>query len=147
MNLPFLRNLPGLGGRPINRIVTTTAASATGAEAAIQHLLTELPELLMAAVVTSSSGQVLASYTTDTRLWPGSVATSWSATVQQLQSAQVAQGQGEEKIEEVLTTLASQLHLLRLQPGEQHFLYLAIDSRDSNLALAREVMRQAIDLL
>jgi ribosomal protein S18 acetylase RimI-like enzyme len=147
MNLPFLRNLPGLGGRPINRIILTAAASATGAEAALQHLLTEQPELLMAAVVATSSGQALASYTTEARFWPGAVAPFWSAMVQQLKSAQVVQGQGEEKVEEVLTTLASQLHLLRLQPGEQHFLYLAIDSRDSNLALAREVMRQAIDLL
>lgn len=147
MNISFLRRLPGLGGRPLHQLVVAATADAAGASAALQHLLTELPELLMAAVVTSNSALVLASYTTEQHLWPGTAAASWTAIVQQLQAAQLAQGQGQEQVEEVLTTLASQLHLLRLEPGGQHLLYLAIEARDSNLALAREVMRQAIALL
>jgi hypothetical protein len=47
----------------------------------------------------------------------------------------------------MLTTLRSQLHLLRLQPGGRHFLYLVADAHDTNLALARELVRQAINLL
>ncbi len=101
----------------------------------------------MAAVIAHPSGQVLASYTTEARLWAGNAAAAWSAMVQQLQAAQDAQDQRHEHVEEVLTSLASQQHLLRLAPGNQYFLYLATDSHDSNLALAREVMRQSIDLL
>ncbi|MGI4740970.1 MAG: hypothetical protein ACRYG7_37860 [Janthinobacterium lividum] len=145
MNLPFLRHLPGLGRQPLHRIVAATGA--TTAEAALQHLLAELPELLLAAVVATDSGQVLASYTSQPQLKPSSAAPFWVASVRQLQASQAAQQQAEEQPEEVLTTLHSQLHLLRLQPGGQYFLYLAADARDTNLALAREVMRQAIDLL
>lgn len=145
MNLPFLRRLPGLGRQPLHQVVSTTGA--TSAEAALQHLLAELPELLMAAVVATESGQVLASYTSQPQLKPGSAAPFWVALVQQLQANQVAQAQPDEQPTEMLTTLLSQLHLLRLQPNGQHFLYLVVDAHDTNLALARELVRQAINLL
>lgn len=147
MNLPFLRNLPSLGRRPLFRIVANAEATATGAEAALQHLLAELPELLMAAVVTLESGQVLASYATQPQLWPSTAAPFWTAAVQQLQASQDAQGPGPEQLEEVLVTLPAQLHLLRLAPRGHYLLCLAIGAADTNLALAREIMRQAIDLL
>ena len=145
MNLPFLRHLPGLGRQPLHRVVATTGAPT--AEAALQHLLAELPELLMAAVVAVASGQVLASYTSQPALKPSSAAPYWAAMVQQLQASQAAQGQADEQPAEMLTTLRSQLHLLRLQPGGQHFLYLVVDAHDTNLALARELVHQAINLL
>jgi hypothetical protein len=144
MNLPFLRRLPGLGRQPLHQVVATTGA--TFAEAALQHLLAELPELLMAAVATKS-GQVLASYTSQLHLKPSSAAPFWVALVQQLHANQVAQAQPDEQPSEMLTTLLSQLHLLRLQPNGQHFLYLVVDAHDTNLALARELVRQAINLL
>ena len=145
MNLPFLRHLPGLGRQPLHRIVAATGA--TTAEAALQHLLAELPELLMAAVVATDSGQVLASYTSQPHLKPSSAAPFWAAMAQQLQASQAAQGQADEQPTEVLTTLLSQLHLLRLQPDGRQFLYLVVDARDTNLALARELVHQSIDLL
>jgi hypothetical protein len=145
MNLPFLRHLPGLGRQPLNRIVATTGAAA--AEACLQHLLAELPELLLAAVVKTESGQVLASYTSQPQLKPTGAAPFWTAIVQQLQASQAAQGQPDEQLTEVLTTLLSQLHLLRLQLSGQHFLYLVVDAHDTNLALARELVHQAINLL
>lgn len=147
MNLPFLRHLPKLGRRPLYRIVAANTVAATRAEAALQHLLAELPELLLAAVVAVESGQVLASYTSQPQLWPSLAASAWAALVHQLQSSQAAQGQGDEKLEEVLATLPAQLHLLRLQPGGHYFLYLVVDTSDTNLALARELARQTIDLL
>jgi hypothetical protein len=145
MNLPFLRHLPGLGRQPLHRIVAATGATA--AEAALQHLLAELPELLLAAVVKTDSAQVLASYTSQPQLKPTSAAPFWAAIVQQLQASQAAQGQADEQPAEMLTTLLSQLHLLRLQPSGQHFLYLVVDAHDTNLALARELVHQAINLL
>jgi hypothetical protein len=145
MNLPFLRHLPGLGRQPLHQVVAT--AGATAAEAALHHLLAELPELLLAAVVKTDSGQVLASYTSQPQLKPSSAAPFWTALVQQLQAGQAAQGQADEQPAELLTTLRSQLHLLRLQPSGQHFLYLVVDAHDTNLALARELVHQAIALL
>ena len=46
-----------------------------------------------------------------------------------------------------MTTLASQLHLLRLGADGQHLLYLMVEEHDTNLALAREIMRQAMNSL
>ena len=150
MNLPFLRQLPGIGRRPLLRIVAEPAAKGTGAEAALQHLLTELPELLMMAVVTAEAGQVLASYTTQPELWPSGAALAWASVIRQLHAAAASSDPEQPtppQLEEILTTLPTQLHLLRLRPGGSHFLYLVVDIHDTNLALARELMRQAIDLL
>lgn len=147
MNLPFLRHLSSLGRRPLHRVVVENAAATTGAEATLQYLLAELPELLLAAVVAVESGQVLAGYASQPHLWPALAAPSWAATVRQLQASQAAQQPAAEQPAEILTTLLTQLHLLRLHPASRHFLYLAVDAHDTNLALAREVMRQAIDFL
>ncbi|MFD1871003.1 hypothetical protein [Hymenobacter bucti] len=147
MNLPFLRHLPGMGQRPLFKVVATAGATTTGAENSLRYLLAELPELLMAAVIATGSGEVLASYTTQPQLWPKGAAPFWSAALQQLQASQAAQNQEAEQVEEVLLTLPSQLHLLRLAPTGQYLLCLAIARADTNLALAREIMRQAIALL
>ena len=147
MNLLFLRHLPGLNRRPLSRVVAKAEAADTGAESSLQYLLAELPELLMAAVVATESGRVLACYATQPELWPSAAAPFWTAAVQQLQASQAAQGQDTERVEEVLVTLPRQLHLLRLAPAGHHLLCLAIADADTNLALAREIMRQATDLL
>ncbi len=145
MNFPFLRHLPSLGRPPLHRVVAATGAAA--AEAALRHLLAELPELLLVMVAETESGQVLASYTSQPQLKPGSTTPFWRAIVQQLHASQAAQGQADEQLSELLTTLASQLHLLRLQPGGQQFIYLVVDAHETNLALARELMQQATKLL
>jgi hypothetical protein len=145
MTLPLLRYLPGLGQPPLHRVVAATGAGA--AEAALRYLLAELPELLMVVVVKTDSEQVLASYTSHPQLKPSSAALLGVANVQLLHAGQLAQDHAHEQLIELLTTLASQLHLLRLQPGGQHFIYLVVDAHDTNLALAREVMRQAVNML
>lgn len=147
MNISFLRHLPGLGRRPLFRVVASSNATATGAEAALHYLLAELPELLMAAVVATGSGQVLANYATQPQLWPSAAAPFWAAAVQQLQAGQATQGSESEQLEEILVTLPTQLHLLHLAPTGQYLLCLAIADADTNLALAREIMRQATALL
>ncbi|MVN76092.1 hypothetical protein GO988_07125 [Hymenobacter sp. HMF4947] len=145
MKIPFLRHLPLLGGPPIRQVVAGTGSQAPGAAAALQHLLTELPDLLMAAVLEVATGQLLATYAAERDYQPSLLATPVVAVVRQLQANQAAQGPAAEELEEVVLTLSSQLHLLRLRPGGQQFLYLAVDIRDTNLAIARELMRQAIE--
>jgi hypothetical protein len=147
MNLPFLSRLPGLGRRPLLQVVASAEAAVTEAEPALQYLLAELPELLMAAVLDIGSGKVLASYATQPHLWPSAAAPFWTAAVQQLQASQVAQGTEPEQLKEILVTLPTQLHLLHLAPTGRHLLCLAIADADTNLALAREVMRQASMLM
>lgn len=148
MKIPFLRHLPLLSGPPIRQVVAGAGHHlADGATAALQHLLTELPDLLLAAVLEVATGQPLATYAAERDYQPSLLATPTAAAVRQLQASQAAQGPAAEALQEVVLTLPSQLHLLRLRPGGQQFLYLAVDTRDTNLAIARQLMQQAIEQL
>ncbi|GAB3638479.1 hypothetical protein GCM10027422_40690 [Hymenobacter arcticus] len=145
MNLPFLRYIPGLGGPPIREVVAGSGAASGPATAALHYLLTELPELLLAAVLDLPTGQLLATYAAERHYQPSLVAQSVAAVVQQ--AKQLHQGQADEELEEVLLTLSGQLHLLRLRPGSQQVLFLAVGRHDTNLALARQLAQQAAQLL
>jgi hypothetical protein len=46
-----------------------------------------------------------------------------------------------ETIEDVLVTLNTQWHILRLLPDNRYFLHLMVSHRDTNLGIAREVVR------
>lgn len=52
----------------------------------------------------------------------------------------------DETIEDILISLSSQIHLLKLNKQGNKFIYLVVSSRDTNLAIAREVLRNHIDL-
>lgn len=145
MNLPFLRYIPGLGGPPIRQVVAGSGTANGPATAALHYLLTELPELLLAAVLDLPTGQLLATYAAERHYQPSLVAQPIAAVVQQVR--QLQQGQADEELTEVLLTLSGQLHLLRLRPGSQQVLFLAIGRHDTNLALARQLAQQADQLL
>ena len=44
----------------------------------------------------------------------------------------------------MLVTLGTQWHVLRLLPGQRQFVHLMVSQRDTNLALAREVLRAQV---
>ncbi|MFD2721251.1 hypothetical protein ACFST9_21225 [Hymenobacter monticola] len=149
MKIPFLKQLQRLAGPAAHEVELLAPAGPAGAaiERTMRHLLAELPDLLMAAVVEVASGKPLATYTVDRDLRPGAVAGFNAEAVRQVQAGLRAQGMAGEQVEEMVFTLPSQLHLLRLVPTGQWFVYLAVDSRDTNLAIAREVMRGGLTLL
>lgn len=140
MKLPFLRYLPGLGSPPVRQVV---GGPGTPATAALHYLLAELPELLLAAVLDLPTGQLLATYAAERGYQPSLLATPVAAAVQLLQQHSPAA----EQPVEVLLTLASQLHLVRLRPAGQQVLFLAIGSHDTNLALLRQLAENAEQLL
>ena len=120
-------------------------AKEAPARLALAHLVSELPELLAAALITIASGQVLASYTrVAQRLAPA--ATAWAAVARQLQAAQLTQG-SPEQLTEVVASTGSTLYLLRVCPGSQLLLCVATDLHDANLALVREILTQTAALL
>lgn len=149
MKIPFLKQFQRLTGPVAHEVelLAATGPASTAIERAIRHLLAELPDLLMAAVVEVASGKPLATYTTDRDLRPGVVAGFNAEALRQVQAALRAQDSPSEKVEEMLFTLPAQLHLLRLVPTGQWFIYLAVETRDTNLAIAREVVRGGIALL
>lgn len=140
MKLPFLRYLPGLGSPPVRQVV---GSPGTPAPAALHYLVAELPELLLAAVLDLPTGQLLATYAAERGYQPSLLATPVAAVVQLLQQ----QSPAPEQPVEVLLTLASQLHLVRLRPASQQALFLAIGSHDTNLALLRQLAENAVQLL
>ena len=148
MKIPFLKQLQRLAGPATHEVAL--AVSGPGREPiehAMRHLLAELPDLLMAAVVEVATGKPLATYTSERGLRPGTVAGFNAEAVRQVQASLKAMGAHAERLEEMLFTLPSQLHLLHLAPGELVFVYLAVESRDTNLGIARAVMRGAIALV
>ena len=149
MNIPFFQRLQNWAGQPVQQLVVATAGpERAGLERALRHVLAELPELLATAVVDVATGQLLASFAASRDFRPGAVAGPNAEIVRQLRALPGGPGAAEqENLEEVLVTLRSQVHLLRLLPGSRQFLYLAVDCRDTNLAIAREVMRGGLERL
>jgi predicted regulator of Ras-like GTPase activity (Roadblock/LC7/MglB family) len=120
--------------------------TSTPAGQAVQNILNDLPGLLAVAVVDISSGMSLASHTNST-INPDTAAAYNTEVVKQKQKAISALKLQGEAIDDVLITLTNQLHLLKLVNDGKKFIYLVVNPRDTNLAIAREVVRGQVDLL
>ncbi|MBJ6141967.1 hypothetical protein [Hymenobacter sp. BT559] len=114
---------------------------------AVQNILNDLPGLLAVAVVDISSGMALASHSNVASLNPETAAAYNTEVVKQKFKAMSALKLTGETIEDILITLSNQLHLIKLVGDGKKFIYLAVSSRDTNLAIAREVVRAQTDLL
>lgn len=144
MQIPFLQQIQTLTGPPVNKVVGTAPAGPerTAAERLLTRVLQGLPELIAAAVGQVASGQLLASFTTTKEFNPAKIIGFNAAVIRQQQQAMKAlQLPPDEQLTELLITLSSQLHLLRLLPDGKRFLYVVVDCHDTNLGIAREVMR------
>jgi hypothetical protein len=112
------------------------------AEAVVRRVVQELPDFMTVAIVDGASGRILAGQ------WAGhsggavEVAAANAEIVQQTRlSIEALQLGPEEMLEDILITLRRQLHLLRVLPTQNWLLYLAVRTQDTNLALARTVLR------
>lgn len=118
---------------------------ATPAGQTVQNILNDLPGLLAVAIVDISSGMTLASHS-NSGINPETAAAYNTEVVKQKLKAMGALKLQGETIDDILTTLSNQLHLIKLV-GDKKFVYLVVNSRDTNLAIAREVVRQHAELL
>jgi hypothetical protein len=116
------------------------------AEIVVRRVVQELPDFMTVAIVDGTSGRILAGQ------WAGhsggavEVAAANAEIVQQTRLAIEALQLGpEELLEDILITLRKQLHLLRVLPTQNWLLYLAMRTQDTNLALARAVLRSMVD--
>ncbi|MFY0599089.1 MAG: hypothetical protein JXR03_05425 [Cyclobacteriaceae bacterium] len=46
-----------------------------------------------------------------------------------------------DSIDDILITLTSQIHLLKITPSAKHLIYLAVDSKEANLGMVRSILR------
>ena len=111
----------------------------------IQDVMNDLPGLVAIAVVDITSGMALASHSNSPNINPETAAAYNTEVVKQKQKAISALKLSGEKIEDILITLTNQLHLLKLNSEGTKFIYLVVNSRETNLAIAREVLRSHVD--
>jgi hypothetical protein len=88
----------------------------------------------------------LASHT-NSGINPDTAAAYNTEVVKQKQKAMAALKLQGETMDDILITLTNQLHLIKLVGDGKKFIYLVVNSRETNLAIAREVLRAQTDLL
>ena len=121
-------------------------STSSPAGQAVQNIINDLPGLLAIAIVDISSGMTLASHS-NSGINPETAAAYNTEVVKQKQKAMTALKLQGEIIDDILITLTNQLHLIKLVDDGKKFIYLVVNSRDTNLAIAREVLRSQTDLL
>ncbi|GAA4391494.1 hypothetical protein [Hymenobacter koreensis] len=122
-------------------------STSNAAGQAVQNIINELPQLVAVAIVDAQSGMCLASHTNNPSINPETAAAYNTEVVKQKQKAMAALKLQGEQIDDILITLTNQLHLINLLDDGKKFIYLAVNKRDINLAIARDVVRQQADLL
>ncbi|WP_046243609.1 hypothetical protein [Hymenobacter terrenus] len=113
----------------------------------VQDILNDLPGLMAVAVVDATSGMSLASHSNTPAINPDTAAAYNTEVVKQKQKAMAALKLQGEIIEDILITLTTQIHLIKLANNGTKFIYLVVSSRDTNLAIARDVLRANADQL
>jgi len=113
----------------------------------VQDILSDLPGLMAVAVVDATSGMSMASHSNTPSINPDTAAAYNTEVVKQKQKAMAALKLQGERIDDILITLSNQLHLINLSEDGKKFIYLVVNSRETNLAIARDVCRQEADLL
>jgi hypothetical protein len=121
-------------------------STSTPAGQAVQNILNDLPGLMAIAIVDISSGMSLASHT-NSSINPDTAAAYNTEVVKQKQKAMAALKLQGETMDDILITLTNQLHLIKLVGEGKKFIYLVVNSRETNLAIAREVLRAQVELL
>ena len=114
--------------------------------AVIQNILDELPSVIAVAIVDTNTGMTLASHSNNPSVNPDSAAAYNAEVVKQKQKAMAALKLSNESLDDILITLTNQIHLIKLLNGNK-FIYLSANSRETNLAIAREVLRDQANLL
>lgn len=122
-------------------------STSTPAGQAVQNMLNALPGLMAVAVVDATSGMALASHTNVAGLNPETAAAYNTEVVKQKQKAMAALKLTGEKIDDILISLTNQIHILNLSDDGKKFIYLVVNSRETNLAIARDVCRQETSLM
>lgn len=106
----------------------------------IKGILNDLPTLLAVAVVEVDSGMPLASHANIAN-FDIETAAAYNTEVIKAKLKAVAALKLNQTVQDVLLTLTDQLHLIKLSPNGQLFIYLAVNAKDTNLAQARQIMK------
>ncbi|MVN78401.1 hypothetical protein GO988_18885 [Hymenobacter sp. HMF4947] len=106
----------------------------------VQGILAELPTLLAVAVVEVETGMPLASHTNIAE-FDIETAAAYNTEVVKSKLKAIQALKLNQNVQDILLTLTDQLHLLKLSADGGKFIYLAVNSKDTNLAQARQIMK------
>ncbi|TGD76783.1 hypothetical protein [Hymenobacter wooponensis] len=106
----------------------------------VKEILEELPTLLAVAVVETETGMPLAAHSNLADFDIDTAAAYNTEVVKQKLKAIKALNLNQ-TVQDILLTLTDQLHLIKLSPTGDKFIYLAVNSRDTNLAVARQILK------
>ena len=108
----------------------------------IEGLLQELPDLLMACVVNTQSGRVLASYTVSNAYNPNHISLRNAKLLHTINDALAAKAWAGGPLSDISVMLEDQLHHLRPMNDGKWYCFLAVHTADANLGIAKEIMRR-----
>jgi hypothetical protein len=137
MNLPFFNRLP------LKKVtVATDDEMAKRSKQVIEGLLHDLPDLLMACVVNTQSGRVVASYTVSAAYNPNQISLRNAKLLRIMEDALAAKAWAGGPLTDVSVMLEDQLHHLRPMNDGKWYCFLAVHTADANLGIAKEIMRR-----
>jgi len=113
---------------------------------AIEGILANVPGTIAVSVVDLNSGMSLGSHSTSPSFDPDTASAYNAEVIKQQQKALSALQLEHEKIEDILVSLGDQLHLLKLIGNGYYFLFLAVSTKHTNLAIARTVLRKYAEI-
>jgi predicted regulator of Ras-like GTPase activity (Roadblock/LC7/MglB family) len=116
------------------------AAVTVSPKQTVKDILDELPTLLAVAVVEVESGMPLASHS-NIADFDIETAAAYNTEVVKAKLKAIKALNLNQTVQDILLTLTDQLHLLKLSPTGDKFIYLAVNSRDTNLAQARQILK------
>lgn len=106
----------------------------------IQGIMAELPTLLAVAVVEIETGMPLASHANIVD-FDIETAAAYNTEVVKSKLKAIQALKLNQTVQDILLTLTDQLHLLKLSATGDKFIYLAVNSKDTNLAQARQILK------
>jgi len=106
----------------------------------VKGILADLPTLVAVAVVETETGMPLASHA-NIADFDIETAAAYNTEVVKSKLKAIQALKLNQTLQDILLTLTDQLHLLKLSPAGDKFIYLAVNSKDTNLAQARQIMK------
>ncbi|MBT2557324.1 hypothetical protein J7E24_05975 [Hymenobacter sp. ISL-91] len=140
MNFPFFNRLQ------VKKItVATTDEAGQRARTILESLLRELPELLLSCVVEVQSGKLIASYTAHSNYNPNHVSLRYARVFRAAQAALATRAWPGGPLTDISVLLDEQLHLLCPLDNGQRYCLLVVNTADTNLALAKDILRRSTE--
>ena len=137
MNLPFF-NRPTLG----KIISSSTNESEKPAQAAVEGILRDLPDLLLVYVADIASGRVLASYTTHRSYNPNQISLRNAKLFTLFDKYHHTHDWLGGPVLDLSVVLDEQLHHLRPFHGGKWYCFVAVLTTDANLGVLKNVTRR-----